>query len=243
MLVIHENRGLTDHIRSSPARFAGDGYTALAIDLLSEEGGTAALGDAGMRPPRWPPPHRRLVGDMPAGLDELDAAPRRQARCHRLLLRRRHGLDAARCRRAAPGRGHPVLWPGPVGTRLQRQQGGGPRRLRRARRPGKREPRTATTRARSRRTDPRDRRPTRAPTTRSSTTPAGATTRPRRPPPTPMSWPGSAGTSPCRATLRRSRAAARSRRRRRGRGRAPSSATVRPQSSDRPQDGRIQVVE
>src|SRR5688572_6509668 len=43
MLVIHENRGLTDHIRSVAARLAGDGYSALAIDLLSEEGGTAAL--------------------------------------------------------------------------------------------------------------------------------------------------------------------------------------------------------
>ena len=50
MLVIHENRGLTDHIRSVAARLAGDGYSALAVDLLSEEGGTAALGGAGQRP-------------------------------------------------------------------------------------------------------------------------------------------------------------------------------------------------
>ena len=49
VLVIHENRGLTPHIRSIPPRLAADGYTALAIDLLSEEGGTASLpteGDA-----------------------------------------------------------------------------------------------------------------------------------------------------------------------------------------------------
>ena len=46
VLVIHENRGLTDHIRSSPPRFASDGYSALAIDLLSEEGGTAAATEA-----------------------------------------------------------------------------------------------------------------------------------------------------------------------------------------------------
>jgi carboxymethylenebutenolidase len=51
VLVIHENRGLTDHIRSLPPRFAGDGYSALAIDLLSEEGGTAAVG-ARPRPSR-----------------------------------------------------------------------------------------------------------------------------------------------------------------------------------------------
>ena len=49
MLVIHENRGLTDHIRSVASRLAADGYSALAIDLLSEEGGTAALGP-GRRP-------------------------------------------------------------------------------------------------------------------------------------------------------------------------------------------------
>ena len=37
VLVIHENRGLNDHIRSVAGRFAASGYTALAIDLLSEE--------------------------------------------------------------------------------------------------------------------------------------------------------------------------------------------------------------
>ena len=43
VLVIHENRGLTDHIRSVAGRFAASGYSALAIDLLSEEGGTGAF--------------------------------------------------------------------------------------------------------------------------------------------------------------------------------------------------------
>ena len=43
VLVIHENRGLTAHIRSLPARLAADGYTALAIDLLSAHGGTASM--------------------------------------------------------------------------------------------------------------------------------------------------------------------------------------------------------
>ena len=42
VLVIHENRGLTPHIRSIPPRLAADGYSALAIDLLSAEGGTAS---------------------------------------------------------------------------------------------------------------------------------------------------------------------------------------------------------
>ena len=43
VLVIHENRGLTDHIRSVAGRFAASGWSALALDLLSEEGGTAAF--------------------------------------------------------------------------------------------------------------------------------------------------------------------------------------------------------
>ena len=52
VLVIHENRGLTQHIRSIPPRLAADGCTALAIDLLSEEGGTASM------PSRATPPRR-----------------------------------------------------------------------------------------------------------------------------------------------------------------------------------------
>jgi carboxymethylenebutenolidase len=43
VLVIHENRGLNAHIRSVAGRLAGDGYSALAIDLLSEEGGTGSF--------------------------------------------------------------------------------------------------------------------------------------------------------------------------------------------------------
>ena len=72
MLVIHENRGLTDHIRSVAARLAADGYPSLAIDLLTEEGGTAALGSEGNVPPVLAAASTdRLVGDMRAGLDEL----------------------------------------------------------------------------------------------------------------------------------------------------------------------------
>src|SRR6476660_1733870 len=47
VLVIHDNRGLTPHIRTIPTRLASDGYTALAVDLLSEEGGTASLPSEG----------------------------------------------------------------------------------------------------------------------------------------------------------------------------------------------------
>jgi len=72
ILVIHENRGLTDHIRSVASRFAGDGYTALAIDLLSEEGGTGALADPATAPGFLSAAStERLLGDMKAGLAEL----------------------------------------------------------------------------------------------------------------------------------------------------------------------------
>ena len=43
VLVIHENRGLTDHIRNVAGRLAASGWSALALDLLSEEGGTGAF--------------------------------------------------------------------------------------------------------------------------------------------------------------------------------------------------------
>lgn len=45
VLVIHENKGLTDWVRSVVGRLAGAGYSALGIDLLSEQGGTAAFRD------------------------------------------------------------------------------------------------------------------------------------------------------------------------------------------------------
>lgn len=72
VLVIHENKGLNDWVRSVAGRFAGVGYSALAIDLLSEEGGTAtftdpaqataALGNAAPQ---------RFVADLKSGVGEL----------------------------------------------------------------------------------------------------------------------------------------------------------------------------
>ncbi len=73
VLVIHENRGLTDHIRSVAGRLAAGGYAALAVDLLSREGGTASFRDpaqvmatlSGISPDRF-------AADMKAALDELE---------------------------------------------------------------------------------------------------------------------------------------------------------------------------
>jgi carboxymethylenebutenolidase len=47
VLVIHENMGLTPFVRNMAGRLAGSGYAALAVDLLSEQGGTAAVTDPG----------------------------------------------------------------------------------------------------------------------------------------------------------------------------------------------------
>ena len=72
VLVIHENRGLTNHIRSVAGRLAGDGYSALAIDLLSEEGGTASFPDeAAVAAALSQIPPERFDADMSAGVTEL----------------------------------------------------------------------------------------------------------------------------------------------------------------------------
>ena len=41
LLIIHENRGLTDHIKDVARRYANQGYAVMATDLLSRVGGTA----------------------------------------------------------------------------------------------------------------------------------------------------------------------------------------------------------
>jgi carboxymethylenebutenolidase len=70
VLIIHENRGLTDHFMALPGRFAADGYSALAIDLASRVGGTAAVASQ-MPAPLANARGEDLVADMKAGLDEL----------------------------------------------------------------------------------------------------------------------------------------------------------------------------
>ena len=73
VLVVHENRGLTDHIRSVAGRLATSGYSALAVDLLSEEGGTASFkGEAEVAAALNQIPDSRLVADMKAAIGELE---------------------------------------------------------------------------------------------------------------------------------------------------------------------------
>lgn len=72
VLVIHENRGLTPHFHDLVGRFADEGYTALSVDLLSAEGGTASLADPASAPTALgAASETRLLGDLGAGIDEL----------------------------------------------------------------------------------------------------------------------------------------------------------------------------
>lgn len=72
VLVIHENKGLNDWVRSVAARLAGTGYSALAIDLLSEEGGSAVFTDpAAATAALAAAPPARFIADLRSGLDEV----------------------------------------------------------------------------------------------------------------------------------------------------------------------------
>jgi carboxymethylenebutenolidase len=72
ILVVHENRGLTDHIRSVAGRLAASGFSALAIDLLSAEGGTGSFPDEGaVTAALNAVPDSRFIADMKAAVDEL----------------------------------------------------------------------------------------------------------------------------------------------------------------------------
>ena len=73
VLVVHENRGLNDHIRSVASRFAASGYSALALDLLSEEGGTGSFPDeAAVAAALATIPPQRFDADMMAAVTELE---------------------------------------------------------------------------------------------------------------------------------------------------------------------------
>lgn len=72
VLVIHENKGLNDHIRSVAGRFAGTGYSALAIDLLSAQGGTGTFADPAQATAALGNiAPEDAVADLKSGIDEL----------------------------------------------------------------------------------------------------------------------------------------------------------------------------
>jgi carboxymethylenebutenolidase len=73
VLVVHENRGLTPHFFDLAGRLASDGYTAMAVDLLSPEGGTDSFADEAAVPGALGAASmERLIGDLQAGITELE---------------------------------------------------------------------------------------------------------------------------------------------------------------------------
>jgi carboxymethylenebutenolidase len=71
VVVVHENRGLVDNIKAVAARLAGDGYSALAVDLLSEEGGTPKVAAADVSTALNSAGPSRIRADLHASADEL----------------------------------------------------------------------------------------------------------------------------------------------------------------------------
>jgi carboxymethylenebutenolidase len=71
ILVCHENRGLNPHIQDVARRFAKEGYVALAIDLLSREGGTTTVDPDQVPALLSGAPSERHVADFAAGFNYL----------------------------------------------------------------------------------------------------------------------------------------------------------------------------
>jgi carboxymethylenebutenolidase len=76
VLVIHENRGLLPHFPDITRRLAVEGYTALAIDLLSRAGGTENFASSDQaRDALGEIPREQLMADLNAGVDYLQSLP------------------------------------------------------------------------------------------------------------------------------------------------------------------------
>ncbi len=67
LLLCHENRGLTEHIKDVARRAAKAGYATLAVDLLSRQGGTDKVG-ADVPGVLGNTPPQQFVDDFRAGL-------------------------------------------------------------------------------------------------------------------------------------------------------------------------------
>jgi carboxymethylenebutenolidase len=75
VIVIHENRGLTDHIRDVARRVAKAGYLVLAPDLASRAGGTATVGSGGITGFFANANPDELISDLNAGIVFLEQQP------------------------------------------------------------------------------------------------------------------------------------------------------------------------
>jgi carboxymethylenebutenolidase len=67
ILVCHENRGLTEHIKDVTRRLASAGYVALAVDLLSRQGGTSSLSSDQVPGTLGNTPPEQFVSDFKSG--------------------------------------------------------------------------------------------------------------------------------------------------------------------------------
>jgi len=67
MLIVHENRGLNDHIRDVTRRMALEGYASLAVDFLSPLGGTPSDEDTA----------REMISELPASETTANASAAR----------------------------------------------------------------------------------------------------------------------------------------------------------------------
>jgi carboxymethylenebutenolidase len=76
VLVIHENRGLLPHFPDVTRRLAVEGYTALAIDLLSRAGGTDSFADSDQaRDALRAISQEQFIADLNAGAEYLQSLP------------------------------------------------------------------------------------------------------------------------------------------------------------------------
>jgi carboxymethylenebutenolidase len=76
VIVIHENRGLNDHIRDVTRRFAAEGFVAMAPDLLSRKGGTGSFDSPdAAREAIMAIPAEQANADLKAGVVYLDNHP------------------------------------------------------------------------------------------------------------------------------------------------------------------------
>lgn len=76
VLVCHENRGLQPHIEDVTRRFAKAGYVGVAVDLLSQQGGTPSVTDYNAIPGLLGAlTDERIVGDFEAALAFVKKQP------------------------------------------------------------------------------------------------------------------------------------------------------------------------
>lgn len=73
ILVCHENRGLTPHIQDVTRRFAKAGYVGLAVDLVSRQGGSEAVGSSNVPGALGNIDPAQFVSDFKSGCAYLQA--------------------------------------------------------------------------------------------------------------------------------------------------------------------------